>query len=527
MQNRQQTNYSSRRDFLRSAGAAAAIAGIGALPKVGFATSKSNPPLTHLSAKTLAKLIADREVSAVEVVEAHLKRIKEVNPKLNAIVQMDAERIRAEARQADKDLRQGVNRGPLQGVPFTMKDQMLTKGIITTNGCPELRSYVPTEDATVVKRLKDAGGILLGKTNVPEMCYHGGSDNLVYGRTNNPYDGRRTPGGSSGGEAAIIAACGSPFGLGSDIGNSIRAPAHFCGIAGIKPTCRLVPETGLLNAFPSTFYDWNCIGPMARHVEDLEFVLQIISGPDGVDPYVVPVEMGRSYDLRMGGLRVALCTDDGATKPTKETMEAVQRAAKALRESGANVVEARPPRIDQAQDIWIYNILPLWLSSIRYYPKEYAKLADSKVAEKRHFSTEGLLQGLEAAVKESDFGFDRQLELLGTLQQYREEMMRFIGNYDAILSPVTNQPAWPHPDPTKPQNDSGKEDWASIKARTGGFCVAYNLTGWPAAVVRAGTSPEGLPIGVQIAAKPWKDNVALAVAGVIENKLGGWKPPSL
>ena len=225
-------------------------------------------------------------------------------------------------------------------------------------------------------------------------------------------------------------------------------------------------------------------------------------------------------------LRVALCTDDGATKPTSETVKAVQQAADSLRVSGATIVEDRPPNIDQAQDIWIYNILPLWLSSIRYYPKQYAKLAKSQLAEKRHPATEGLLKGLEAAIKESDFGFDRQIELLATLQQYREDMMRFIGKYDVVLSPVTNHPAWLHADPTKPQEDSGEEDWESIKARTGGFCVAYNLTGWPSAVVRAGTSPEGLPIGVQIAAKPWKDDVAIAVAAEIEKKLGGWQPPT-
>ena len=206
-------------------------------------------------------------------------------------------RILAEARQADSDLKRGVNRGPLHGVPFSMKDQLLTKGMITTNGCPELKGYVPTEDATVVKRLKDAGGILLGKSNVPEMCHHGITDNLVYGRTNNPYNLDHTPGGSSGGEAAIIAAGGAPFGIGTDMGGSIRGPSHACGTTGIKPTNRRVPETGMLGAFAPSVSHWNGVGPMARHVEDLGFVLDIISGPDGRDRRVPPPQR-RSHQAR-------------------------------------------------------------------------------------------------------------------------------------------------------------------------------------------------------------------------------------
>jgi len=303
---------------------------------------------------------------------------------------------------------------------------------------------------------------------------------------------------------------------------------HCCGIAGIKPTCRLVPQTGLLSAFPLTFYDWNCIGPRARYVEDLEFVLRIVAGPDGGDPYVAPVPLRKSGDVRMAELRLALCLDDGATKPTPETTAAVGKAAQALRDAGANVVEQRPPMMDQVQDIWLYNAVPLWASAARYYPGEYAKMMGVTVTEKRHFSTEFLIKWLELWQKEKDFGCDRQVEFLATLQQYRADMMRFMDKYDAILSPVANKPAALHPDPKAPsEQTAAAQAWASFKAESGGFCQAHNLTGWPAAVVRAGTSPEGLPIGVQIAAKPWREDVALAVAGVIEDKLGGWTPPNL
>jgi amidase len=510
----------TRRDFVKTVGTT--VVGVGL---AGHTHAGEKPILTRLSAKKLAQMIANREVSAAEVAAAYLARIERVNPKINAIFHVDPDRILAEARQADGDLKRGVNRGPLHGVPFSIKDQLSTKGMITTNGCPELKSYVPAEDATVVKRLKDAGGILFGKTNVPEMCYHGISDNLVYGRTNNPYDLSRTPGGSSGGEAAIIAACGSPLGLGTDIGDSIRSPAHYCGIVGLKPTNRRVPETGMLSAFPIIFYDWNCIGPMARHVEDLELALQIVSGPDGRDPYVVDVPLRKSTDIQINDLKIIVCHDDGDTYPTAETRHTVEEAADALRRQGAHVVALHPPQLDRALDMWLLNIMPFWFSAAKYYPQQYAAITGTSVACERHFSTKSLMQYFQAWQKESDFGFDVQIERLAILQQYREEMTRFMEDYDAIVSPVLNTPAGIHPDPNVFLEGSAVEVWESFKAESGGYCTAQNLTGWPAVVVRGGTSPEGLPIGVHIAAKPWREDVALAVAGVIEKQLVGWQPP--
>lgn len=181
--------------------------------------------------------------------------------------------------------------------------------------------------------------------------------------------------------------------------------------------------------------------------------------------------------------------------------------------------------MDQVQDLWAYNISPLWLSAAKFYPKQYATFTGCPVADKRHFSTEFLIKVLEAGQKEKDYGFDYQTQLLATLQQYREEMMRFMKDHDAILSPVLKYPAGPHPDPNAKLESSVEELWNSMKSESGGYCMAHNLTGWPGAVVRAGTSPEGLPIGVHIAAKPWREDVALAVAGVIEKRLGGWQPP--
>jgi amidase len=398
--------------------------------------------------------------------------------------------------------------------------------MITTNGCPELQAYIPREDATVVKRLKNAGGILLGKTNVPEMCYHGITDNLVYERTSNPYDLARTPDGSSGGEAAIISAGGSPFGLGTDIGGSIRNPSHVCGIAGIKPTSRRVPETGMLGAFPPFVAHWNGIGPMARCVEDLALVLRIISGPDGKDPRAMPVSLTRPIDVRSDRLRVAYFTEDGETEPTAETKAAVERAVDILRKAGATVVQDRPPFFKEATDIWMPILIPSWAITARYWQRKYAQLAGSRVSQRRHFLTEWMFRWLDFLYQTGNYQPEDHCRLQRALERYEQQMLVFVQSYDALISPVLNQSAVPHPTPEGMDKIPFAEFLSLVKRHGGAFSMAYNLTGWPAAVVRAGETSEGLPIGVQIAAKPWKDDVAIAVAAVIENGLGGWQPPA-
>ena len=226
--------------------------------------------LISASATALAKAIRAKKVSSVEVTEAHLKRIETVNSQLNAVVQLTADTARTEAQAADAAWARGQSKGPLHGVPMTIKDSLDTKGVITTGGTKGQKTRMPTQDATVVARLRSAGAILLGKTNTPELTLAGETDNLVYGRTNNPYDLSRTPGGSSGGAAAIVAAGGSPFDIGSDTAGSIRWPAHCCGIAGIRPTSGRVPRTGHAIPFGLGAIDMlTQLGPLARFVEDL------------------------------------------------------------------------------------------------------------------------------------------------------------------------------------------------------------------------------------------------------------------
>src|SRR5262249_40683490 len=243
-------------------------------------------------------------------------------------------------------------RGPLHGVPMTIKDSLDTAGVISTGGTKGRAALVPEQDATVVARLRAAGAILLGKTNTPELTLSGETDNLVYGRTNNPYDVSRTPGGSSGGAGAILASGGSALDIGSDTGGSIRLPAHFCGIAGIKPTSGRVPRTGHIVPFGMGAVDaLTQLGPMARYVEDLILTLPIIAGVDWRDPAIVPMPLGDPSAVSMTGLRVAMYTDNGLMSPTPETAAAVRAAATALAEAGAIVEEDRPAVLERTVDL--------------------------------------------------------------------------------------------------------------------------------------------------------------------------------
>ena len=265
--------------------------------------------LIYESATAIAKAIRDKRVSAVEVVEAHLRRIEALNPKLNAVVHLVRARALAEARAADQALARGEIRGPLHGVPMMIKDSLDTAGVVSTGGTKGRTAFVPEHDATVVARLRAVGAILLGKTNTPELTLAAETDNLVYGRTSNPYDLSRTPGGSSGGAGAIIAVGGSPLDIGSYTGGSIRLPAHFCGIAGIKPTSGRVPRTGHIVPFGMGAVDaLTQNGPMARYVEDLALTLPIIAGIDWRDPAIVPMPLDDPYTVEVKGLRVAMHT---------------------------------------------------------------------------------------------------------------------------------------------------------------------------------------------------------------------------
>ena len=457
----------------------------------------------YQSAVAMAAAIRKKEISAREIVRASLERIEEVNPRLNAVVQMDAEQALEEADAADQALTRGDAVGPLHGVPFTLKDAIEAKGLICTGGTEGRAHYVPHEDAVVVKRLRDAGAILLGKTNCPELGWAWEADNLIYGRTNNPYDLNLSPGGSSGGESAIIAAGGSPFGLGSDAGGSVRYPAHCTGIASIKPTSGRVPRTGHFPG-PGGLLDaiWQ-IGPLARFVEDLTLVLPVISGVDGQDPAIVPMALGdpRAIDLRK--LRIAFHTDNGIVAPSAEIGAVVKKAALALSETGITVEEVRPPGIDQTYEIYLGLFTADGGAGIEFVLKEAGTRRVhplmQRVLDLQH-------QGAKTV---AELG-----ALIGRWDAFRREMLGFMSNYDALLCPVCSFAGMVH---------GSTYDRLSCFSYT----MTCNLTGWPAAVVRGGTTQKGLPIGVQIVARPWREDVALAVAQVLQDSLGGWQRPPL
>jgi amidase len=457
--------------------------------------------LCFASATWLAEAIRTRRISSLEAVDACLARIQAVNPAINAVVRL-TEDARERARDADAALARGKLAGPLHGVPFTIKDSLDTAGVVTTAGTVGWRDRVPTTDATVVTRLKAAGGILLGKTNTPEFTWSDETDNDVFGRTSNPYDLERTPGGSSGGAAAIVAAGGSPFDIGSDTGDSIRQPAHVCGIAGLKPTSGRVPRTGHWPGYQGLFESFTQLGPMARRVEDLGLLLPILAGPDGEDPHVVPAPLGDPSDVAVATLRVVTFTDNGIRTPTPETVAAVEAAARAVETAGARVRAEVPPGLDEAWDAWDGLIRAdgfAWLHRLI----EAAGTPGWGSYATRDWITPG-----------EPLPGDQMTQLIERADGIRGRLLRWIRDVDLIVCPAMPQPAIRH-----------GESSASWFGDT--YSDVHNLTGWPAVVVRGGTSNEGLPIGVQLVARPWREDVALAGARVVEMTSGGWRAPFL
>ena len=458
-------------------------------------------PLHFRTAGEVAELIRRGDVSSVEVVEACLERIAEINPSLNAVVRLDDEAL-GNARRADAARARGAMAGPLHGVPFTIKDSLDTAGLVTTAGTVGWAGRIPERDATVVARLKAAGGILLGKTNTPEFTWSNETDNDVYGRTSNPYDLTRTPGGSSGGPAAIVAAGGSPFDIGSDTGNSIRQPAHVCGIAGIKPTSGRVPRTGHWPGYAGILESLTQFGPMARRVDDLALLLPIIAGPDGEDPHVAPVPLGDPAAVEIGSLRVVAFTDNGVRPPTPSTSAAVETAATALASAGAAIEWRVPPDIAAVHDAWDRIVRADGYGWLRRLIAAAGTPGMGTYVNRSWVRSAKVLPG------------DELTALVELADGLRAGMLRWIHDVDLIVCPTMPLPAIRHGD--------SNADWYGDT-----YSDVHNLTGWPAAVVRGGTSPEGLPIGVQLVAPPWREDVALAGARVVEAASGGWQPPPI
>ncbi|GAB5343302.1 amidase [Pseudomonas fluorescens] len=423
--------------------------------------SLSDSLLRH-SATELGALIQQRKLSSTAIVCAYLARIEALNPSINALVQVCAEAALAGAWAADRAVANGEYWGALHGVPFTVKDVFDTRGVVSAVGLPERAHYRPEQDATVVTRMKAAGAILLGKSNCPPGGGGGVTDNPVYVATRNPHALAYSPGGSSGGEAAAIAAGLSPLGLGSDSGGSLRVPAHFCGVCTLKPTSGRVPNTGVFDHLGGLSDYRSQIGPMARHVEDLALALQVIAGEDGVDAGVIPMPLRGMQTQTLKGLRVAWYSDGGIEPVDALTHTTLQAVADLLDAEGALIRSAFPSALSNAREI-----------TERYWAMSQGSGAQS-------------------------------IQLFSDWDQFRTAMLGFMADYDIILCPVDAAPA----------TQLGE-------TRPGLFShtLPYSLAGWPCVVVRAGTDSAGLPVGVQIVARPWHEPVALAAAAAIERAL--------
>jgi len=451
--------------------------------------------IVSLSSVDQARLVRDRDVSSRELVQAHLDRIARVNPSLNAVVEtLEATALHA-ACLADERSARGETLGRFHGVPFSVKDSIAVEGTVCTAGNLGLAKSAPSlGDATLVARLRASGAIPIARTNLPDLLFAYESDNLIHGRTNNPYDLSRTCGGSSGGEAALIAACGSSFGLGSDAAGSVRLPAHFCGIASLKPTSSRLPRTGHVPPAGGWLEMVWQIGPMARWSGDLCALMPILVGADGCDHTVVDVPYQDPAQVGVRDLRVAFHTDNGIAPVDAETAAVVRSAAQTLSSEGLRVEERRPPGIEQSYDLEMKMIGPDGGDSLRNFIQSCGCTR-----------THPLLDQWLAKLEPFRTTLDGFAEYWNSLFAFRAGMHRFLQNYDVILSPVYPQPALVHGTSTCDDNFIGFS-----------YTMVYNLTGWPAAVVRCGVSSEGLPIGVQIAARPWREDVALAVAGLLD-----------
>src|ERR1700683_2970777 len=458
--------------------------------------------VVYISLTEMSERIRAKKLSPVELVDAHLARITQLNPRVNAFVTVDEKRAREQAKSAEATLSSSAKShsiGPLHGVPISIKSSIDVAGLPCECGSALRKGNVPSEDAPLVKRLRAAGAIILGNTNVPEFLMAYETDNLLYGRTNNPWDLSRTPGGSSGGEAAAIASGCSAGGVGSDGGGSIRIPAHYTGICGLKPTPGRIPSTGHFPGSAGPFAQLGVVGPMARTIRDVERLFEVMAGPDPGDPASAPVPLRRWSERGIRKLGVAHFVDDDATPVTPETAAAVRAAAEALRAQGFHVTEWRPQNLDRVWQLW-WNLFGR-AGQMSFAPT----IAGSET------KLSPIFRSFRAMVAESP-PLTAQ-DLLNTLlarDVLRGKLLEKMEQFPILLCPVCAIPAFRH----------GEREWM-VQGRKVEYLKAmsysqwFNLFGNPAAVVPVAQTAEGLPIGVQIVGRPWEDEAVLGIAAII------------
>lgn len=502
----------------------------------------------HLTAGAIAELVTTRQVSALEVVNAHLARIRDVNPELNAVVVRLDEASRNHARRIDRDLASGVAPGRLAGVPFTVKESIDVAGTPSSAGSTAHAARLATADSPLVQRMRDAGAILVGKTNLAQIHVFHEGDNPVYGRTNNPWNADRSCGGSSAGEGAIIAAGGVPLGIGSDIGGSVRVPAHFCGIHALKPTANRLTRRASFDAVAWAGADAIVAqaGPLARSVADLAVAFEVLAIPDDEDPSIPPVPVRDPADVDVSGLRVGWFDSDGLFEPAPAVRRAVHDARAYLEAAGAATVEVTPPDVQAAVGLY-FGILSAdgarWarrhvaggpidrrVRALITLSRVPSPVRPFVAALARALGQDGLAHVAANIGGRSAADYWR---LVTEADRYRRRFAALMRDQrlDAVISPPHALPALTH--------------GASFDVSMGGaYALLFNLLGYPAGVVsttsvhpgeetdrpasrdrgekmaaHVESGSTGLPIGVQVAARPWREDVVLAVMHQIENSV--------
>ena len=463
--------------------------------------------LVLLPAVRQVEMLRAGKISIVELAEAHLHQIERLNPSLNVFGDFEPERVRSQARKMDAT--PATERGPLHGLPVTVKSSIATAGYKCEIGSVFHRGDIPSEDAVVVARLRAAGALILGTTNCPEFLMAYETANDLHGRTRNPWDLDRTPGGSSGGESAAIAAGISAAGLGSDSGGSVRVPAHFTGICSLKPTPGRFPGRGHLPPCVGPFSTLGAIGPMARTMADVQLMFRTLGGQDDADPSSPPMPLRTLTLYELRAQRIGFFEDDGLTPVTPETRTAVNAAAKALRNAGFRVEPFRPQTLERLRKLW-------WT----FFVQCGAMFYEPEVRGRREKLSPIFREFLDIADKSGPLTSSELLNAWAEMDLLRSKTLEEMRNYPVLLCPVASTPAWKHGEREWSVGDQKVKYLDSVR-----YTQWFNTLGAPAAVVPVGRSREGLPIGVQIVARPFEDETALGIASIIDAAFGFQPPP--
>jgi amidase len=470
--------------------------------------SEAGKDLTLLPAVRQLELLHSRGISVLELAEAHIRQIERLNPKLNAFADFDPERVRVRARMHD-GWAGTRSRRPLFGLPVTVKSSIATRGLRCEIGSLLHKGDVPRADALAVARLRAAGALILGTTNCPEFLMAYETANLLHGRTSNPWDLDRSPGGSSGGESAAIAAGMSAAGLGSDSGGSVRQPAHFTGICSLKPTPGRIPSRGHLPPCVGPFSILGAIGPMARTIADVSLLFRILSGQDPTEPGSPPLDHQHPKLDELRSNRIGFFEDDELAPVTPETRTAVNAAAIALRDAGFRVEPFRPQTLELLRKLWTTFFVQC--GAMFYAPA---------IRGKEHQLSPIFTEFLSIAASAPPLTASQMLDAWAQLDVLRGRTLAEMSKYPVLLCPVASIPAFRH----------GERTW-NIEGRSVDYLDAMRHTQWfnvlaaPAAVVSVGRSSEGLPIGVQIVARPYQDETALGIAAIVDAAFGYHPPP--